>query len=250
MGGGCWMKFGFSFCLCLFFKDEREIKMTNELDNIILFYCFIGIIPPENFEVLKPITFEVNGEEHEQAVYFNDENKEAILYSPAHSGYPAITTVLTSKNGTKKAKSLTCDDDTCHLNDVLDELYLDPEIIAHVYKLYENSTTKSNKVRVDAADGVKINYVVRSNHQAISESEQQELPESMKAVSTGKMIFVSNVTIENERPDVELTFDNNNTQVQKAWCGFKVDNKNYNIIHACTFTFHYKMIFKIKTLNE
>jgi len=197
-----------------------------------------GIIPPENFEVLKPITFDSNGEEHEQAVYYNDENKEAILYSPAHSGYPAITTVLTSKNGTKKAKSLTCDDDSCHLNDVLDELYLDPEIIAHVYKLYENSTTKSNKVRVVEADGAKINYVVRSNHQAISESEQQELPESMKAVSSGKMIFVSDVTIENERPDDEFTFDNNNTEVQKAWCGFKYGCGSTNQ-HGCSWSFDF-----------
>jgi len=119
-----------------------------------------------------------------------------------------------------------------------DEKPQSQEIIAHVYKLYENSTTKSNKVRVVDADGAKINYVVRSNHQAISESEQQELPESMKAVSSGKMIFVSDVTIENERPDDEFTFDNNNTQVQKAWCGFKYGCGSTNE-HGCSWSFDF-----------
>ena len=172
--------------------------------------------------MLKPIAFDINGEEHEQTVYYNVKDKEAILYSPPHSGYPAITTVVTSKSGEQKAKSLTCNDDTCHLNDVLDELYLDPEIIAHVYKLRENSS-KSRKFSVD--NGVKTNYVVRSNHHAPSQLELQELPESMKAVSRGKSILVSDVTIESEKPDTEFTFGASRKKRAGGWCGDKVKKK-------------------------
>ena len=174
--------------------------------------------------MLKPIAFDINGEEHEQSVYYNDKDKEAILYSPPHSGYPAITTVVTSKSGNQKAKSLTCNDDTCHLNDVLDELYLDPEIIAHVYKLRENSS-KSRKFSVD--NGVKTNYVVRSNHHAPSQLELQQLPESMKAVSRGKVILVSDVTIESEKPDAEFTFGASRKKRAGGWCGDKVKKINF-----------------------
>ena len=61
-------------------------------------------------------------------MYYDEEKKEAILFSPAHAGYPDITTVLTSPIGDQKAKSLTCNNKICHLNEVNDELYLNPEV--------------------------------------------------------------------------------------------------------------------------
>jgi len=130
--------------------------------------------------------------------------KEAVLHSPAHAGMPATTTVLTSKDGDKKGQSLTCDSTICHLNDVHDDLYHDPEIIAHVYSLL--AKTRSTR-RVRVADSATINYVVRSNHQIVSASEIENLPESMKAVSSGKLIMISDTTILTERPNTNFTFD-------------------------------------------
>ena len=77
---------------------------------------------------MSSIKFDFDGEEHDQSVYYDEEKKEAILFSPAHAGYPDITTVLTSPIGDQKAKSLTCNNKICHLNEVNDELYLNPEV--------------------------------------------------------------------------------------------------------------------------
>ena len=55
---------------------------------------------PDNFEKVSSFIFLVNGEEHAQEGFYDKETKEAILTSPAHSGYTATTSVITTKNET------------------------------------------------------------------------------------------------------------------------------------------------------
>ena len=90
--------------------------------------CSEGPDVPKTFGFVSSLKFDFDGEEHDQSVYYDEEKKEAILFSPAHAGYPDITTVLTSPIGDQKAKSLTCNNKICHLNEVNDELYLNPEV--------------------------------------------------------------------------------------------------------------------------
>jgi len=198
-----------------------------------------GPIIPGDFKTIDSLIFEFNGEEHEQEVFYHEEKKEAVLHSPAHAGIPATTTVLTSKDGDKKAQSLSCDSTICHLNDVHDDLYYDPEIIAHVYNLLATSRS-TRKIRV--ADSAKINYVVRSNHQLVSAAEIDNLPESMKAVSSGKSIMFSETTILTERPNTNFTFDYRRKSIPdgegRTYCGDRYGCGSTNEM-GCSWSFKF-----------
>jgi len=128
-----------------------------------------GPVVPENFGFVSSKVFEVNGEKHEQSVFYDARKKEAILFSPAHAGYPDITTVLTSKKGNQKAQSLTCDNKVCHLNDVQDELFMNPEVIAAVYVKKEEDMFQGRPRRPISSPITKTKYVVRSDHRALDE---------------------------------------------------------------------------------
>ena len=47
----------------------------------------IGPVVPENFGFVSSKVFEMNGEKHEQSVFYDARKKEAVLFSPAHAGY-------------------------------------------------------------------------------------------------------------------------------------------------------------------
>ena len=55
---------------------------------------------PDGFEKVSSFVFLVDGKEHSQESFYDKETKEAILTNPAHSGYSATTSVITTKNET------------------------------------------------------------------------------------------------------------------------------------------------------
>jgi len=157
-------------------------------------------VVPQSFGFISSEPFELNGEKHEQSVYFDKDKKEAILFSPAHGDYPDITTVLTSKNGNQKAKSLMCDDQVCHLNEVNDKLHLDPQLIAEVYE----KRASGENLEIDTTKTIT-QYVIRSDHKFLDQNELEHLPESMKNVGNGKTILSSSTTVQLEMPNMNLS---------------------------------------------
>ena len=185
----------------------------------------IGPVVPENFGFVSSKVFEVNGEKHEQSVFYDARIKEAILFSPSHAGYPDITTVLTSKKGNQKAQSLTCDNKVCHLNDVQDELFMNPEVIAAVYEKKEEDIFHGRPRRPISSPVTTTKYVVRSDHWALDENELEALPESMKKVGNGKKILLSSTTVQAEKPNHEFSFGfgkRESIPAPQAWCQDKV----------------------------
>jgi len=159
---------------------------------------------PDHFEKVSSYVFIVDGKEHAQEAHFDHETKEAILTSPAHSGYTAITKVITKKNDTHPSYSLTCHIEHCYYEFVHDELFLDPE------SFLEHSTTRTRKIRTDTNTTV-INYIKRSGHREITDEDEeyQNLTENMKSVVKGRKIFViSNSTVSTEPPSSIFTFAN------------------------------------------
>ena len=49
---------------------------------------------------MSSFIFLIDGEEHSQEGFYDSKTKEAILTSPAHSGYSATISVLSTKNET------------------------------------------------------------------------------------------------------------------------------------------------------
>ena len=186
----------------------------------------IGPVVPDNFGFVSSKVFEMNGEKHEQSVFYDPRIKEAILFSPAHAGYPDITTVLTSKKGNQKGQSLTCDNKVCHLNDVQDELFMNPEVIAAVYEKKEEDKFQGRARRISQSPVTKTKYVVRSDHRALDENELEALPESMKKVGNGKKILLSSTTVQAEKPNHEFSFGFGKREsiipAPQAWCQDKV----------------------------
>jgi len=184
---------------------------------------------PEEFVSVSSFEFELDGEIHAQETHYNEETKEVILTSPAHSGYPEVTTVLTTKNETHKAKKMTCSDAVCQLNDVLDELNLNPENI-----LNQTSSRKTRKVRADNATTI---YAIRSNHELLSSEEFESLPDSMKHVSNRRTIFKSKITLYSELPKsiFSLSTSSKLQKQAKQSCTQKVGCQES--INSCTWTF-------------
>jgi len=202
-----------------------------------------GLIPvvPENFGFVSSKVFEVNGEKHEQSVFYDARKKEAILFSPAHAGYPDITTVLTSKKGNQKAQSLTCDNKVCHLNDVQDELFMNPEVIAAVYEKKEEDKFQGRARRISQSPVTKTKYVVRSDHRALDENELKSLPESMKNIGQGKKILSSSTTVQAEKPNQEFSFGFGKRALfpfPNAWCQVKYGCGSTNE-YGCSWSFEF-----------
>jgi len=205
----------------------------------------IGTIPPPTYGPVLPkpfgfvssITFELNGEKHEQSVYYDEEKKEAVLFSPAHAGYPDITAVLTSKKGNKKAKSLMCDNQICHLNEVDDELFMNPEVIAQVYQQKEEN--KLQKVQSAMPPKTKTKYVVRSDHKVLDQNELDSLPESMKNVGNGKQIISSKTAVQSGKPNSEFAFGfGKRSSYGRNWCQDKYGCGSTNQ-WGCSWSFEF-----------
>jgi len=166
---------------------------------------------PNDFEEISSFIFIVDGEEHEQEAFYNNETKEAIITSPAHSGYSATISVITTKNETHPAKMLTCHDQHCYYDNVFDELFLQPE------NIFKHSTRKTRKVQAD--ENTITYYVVRSGHREITpkDYEYQNLSENMKSVGKGKKIFVSSSRITTEAPSSDLNITSDSDQKTKRY---------------------------------
>ena len=147
-------------------------------------------VVPDTFIPISKDVFVINGEEHSQDVYYDEETEEMILSSPAHSGYPDTTTVIAPKsNISQLATKLMCNEDNGQFNTVHDELFLDPAIFLNKSK---NNITETNNTIT------KTYYIIRSNHRILTKEEYQNLPESMKLVSKGKSIMKSDSHITTE----------------------------------------------------
>ena len=128
------------------------------------------------------------------------------------------------KNGDQKAKSFMCDDQECHLNEVDDQLHLDPEALAKAYQKIAYFQS-GDKLEVDSTK-ITTRYVVRSKHKLLDQSELDHLPESMKNVGHGKKIITSKTTVQSEKPDGTLSsLGYSKRSLSKESCETKVINQ-------------------------
>merc|ERR1711973_995464 len=177
---------------------------------------------PKDFEKVSSFIFTVDGEEHAQEGFYDKETKEAIITSPAHSGYSATTSVITTKTKTQPAKMLTCHDEHCYYDNVFDELFLQPE------NILEHSTRNTRKVQ--ANENTITYYVMRSGHREITpkDYEYKKLSENMKSVGKGKKIFVSNSKITKEAPSSDFSFSSDQNSKR-----YKRQSQGCHIRHGC-----------------
>ena len=116
----------------------------------------------------------VDGEDHAQEAYYNEQTQELIITNPAHSGFSDSITLITSKDENGDAKILTCYNDECHYHEAHDEMGLNP-------RKYVRLSKSLKQTRVNADDATNI-YVIRSDHSRINETEYESLPETMKKI--------------------------------------------------------------------
>jgi len=137
---------------------------------------------PEHFDKVSSFEFVINGQVHAQETHHDEESGDLILTSPAHSGYPDTTTIISSKNTSEPAKMMSCSNSICHLTDLHDELALHPE------NILKHRTRSTRRIR---ATNSKIVNVVRTNHRFLSIDEFDNLSGNMKHVSEGRQILIS-----------------------------------------------------------
>jgi len=185
---------------------------------------------PDGFNKVSSLVFEVDGQDHAQESYYNEIAGEVILTSPAHSGYYASTTILTEKTESKSAKIFSCHDKTCFLNDVHDELYSEPKNIM----ININTSPKSKRIRVD--ENAETFYVTRSNHRGITKPEYDTLTPSMKYISKGKRIILSDSTVSSQNRNGYFNVtDSKDTKTGRQGCGLKYGCMNKS--NSCYWTF-------------
>ena len=92
-------------------------------------------VVPANFKPLISNTYVVDGVDHAQYAFYDEESKEAIVHVPAHAGFDPVVSVITSKDQEGKAKILSCQNDICDFNNLPDELNMNVENILHDLKI-------------------------------------------------------------------------------------------------------------------
>jgi len=187
-----------------------------------------GASIPEHFDKVSSFEFVVNGEVHAQETHHDEDTGDLILTSPAHSGYPDTTTVISSKNSSEPAKMMSCSDSLCHLSDLHDELALHPQ------NILKHRTRHSRRVRVE---NKKIVNVIRSNHRLLSINELESLSENMKHVSDGRMILTSDSEVITGEPINDFNMVFSDVADDRAGTGCKLRQGCVDVNSSCTWSF-------------